>query len=111
MAAVLNIFRTITVDVTSTMTPIYTAPVGYNGVVLMAQVSNISGNTIQVSANIDRVAGSKALVKNIKLPTEDAIGLLTGRLVLQPTDSFAIQASANSVAELTLSVLETLSEN
>lgn len=110
MPAVLNIFKTVTVDVTTTMTSIYTAPVGYNGVVLMAQVSNITGNTIQVTANVARTAGSKTLVKDIKIPTEDAMGLLTGRLVLEPTDSFAIQASANSAAQLTLSVLETLSE-
>lgn len=111
MAAVLNIFKTVTVDATTTMTSIYTAPTGYTGVVLMAQISNITGNTIQVSANVTRTAGSKSLVKNISVPTEDAMGLLTGRLVLEPSDSFAIQASANSSAQLTLSVLETLAES
>lgn len=110
MAAVLNIFRTITTNVTTNMDTVYTAPVGYNGVVLMAQVSNIGASTIQVSANIARVAGSKQLITNVKIPIEDALGLLTGRLVLQPTDGFAIQATANSAAVLTLSVLETLSE-
>jgi len=110
MAAVLNIFRTVTVDVTTVMTSVYTAPVGYSAVVLMAQVSNVSGNTIQVSANVARSSGSKSLVKNIKIPTGDALGLLTGRLVLQTADSFAISASGNLTAELTLSLLETLSQ-
>lgn len=110
MAAVLNIFKTVTVDVTTSMTTVYTAPVGYNGVVLMAQISNISGNTIQCSANIARTAGSKQLITNVKIPIEDALGILTGRLVLQPTDGFAVQATANNAAVLTLSLLETLSE-
>jgi hypothetical protein len=111
MAAVLNIFRTISVDATTSMTSVYTAPVGYTAVILMAQVSNVTGNTIQVSANVERFAGgSKSLVKNIKIPTEDAIGLLTGRLVLQPGDGFAISASANNSAELILSLLETIAE-
>lgn len=109
MAAVLNIFKTVTANVTTSMTSVYTAPIGYSAVVLLAQVSNITGNTIQVSANVARVAGSKSLVKNIKIPTEDSLGLLTGRLILETDDSFAISASANNSAELTLSILETLS--
>jgi protein-L-isoaspartate O-methyltransferase len=110
MAGALNVFKTITANLTTTMTSVYATPLGYSTVVLMAQITNIDTvNTIQVSANVSRTAGSTALIQNAKVPVADAITVVTGRLVLEPFDSFAVSASANSVAQLTLSVLESLS--
>jgi len=108
MATVLNAFKTTTVTVTDTIGNVYTCPSGYSAVVLLAQVSNLTGNTITVSGNIYQLAGNNvALVKSASLPANDAINLVGGRLILQPGDSFAVGASANSSSQLTLSVLET----
>ena len=108
MATVLNAFKTVTVDVTDTIGNVYTCPPSYSAVVLLAQVSNLTGNTITVSGNIYQLAGNNvALVKSASLPANDAINLVGGRLILQPGDSFAVGASANSSSQLTLSVLET----
>jgi hypothetical protein len=108
MATVLNAFKTTTVDVTDTIGNVYTCPSGYSAVVLLAQVSNLTGNTITVSGNIYQLAGNNvALVKSASLPANDAINLVGGRLILQTGDSFAVGASANSSSQLTLSVLET----
>ena len=108
MATVLNAFKTTTVDVTDTIGNVYTCPSGYSAVVLLAQVSNLTGNTITVSGNIYQLAGNNvALVKSASLPANDAINLVGGRLILQTGDSFAVGASANSASQLTLSVLET----
>jgi hypothetical protein len=108
MATVLNAFKTVTVDVTDTIGNVYTCPPSYSAVVLLAQVSNLTGNTITVSGNIYQDAGNNvALVKSASLPANDAINLVGGRLILQPGDSFAVGASANSSSQLTLSVLET----
>jgi hypothetical protein len=41
MALALNVFQTITAVVSTSATVVYTAPVGYTGVVLLAQVANI----------------------------------------------------------------------
>jgi hypothetical protein len=42
MALALNVFKTVTSIVsTEVQTEVYTAPVGYTGVVLLAQVANI----------------------------------------------------------------------
>ena len=108
MATVLNAFKTVTVTVTDTIGNVYTCPSGYSAVVLLAQVSNLTGNTITVSGNIYQLAGNNvALVKSASLPANDAINLVGGRLILQTGDSFAVGASANSSSQLTLSVLET----
>jgi len=108
MATVLNAFKTTTVTVTDTIGNVYTCPSGYSAVVLLAQVSNLTGNTITVSGNIYQLAGNNvALVQGAPLPANDAINLVGGRLILQTGDSFAVGASANSSSQLTLSVLET----
>jgi len=108
MATVLNSFKTVTVTVTDSIGNVYTCPSGYSAVVLLAQVSNLTGNTITVSGNIYQLAGNNvALVKSASLPANDAINLVGGRLILQTGDSFAVGASANSSSQLTLSVLET----
>jgi hypothetical protein len=108
MATVLNAFKTVTVTVTDTIGNVYTCPSGYSAVVLLAQVSNLTGGTITVSGNIYQLTGNNvALVKSAPLPANDAINLVGGRLILQTGDSFAVGASANSSSQLTLSVLET----
>jgi hypothetical protein len=109
MPAVLNAFKTVTVDVTTAIGNVYTCPSGYSAVVLLAQVSNLTGNTITVSGNIYKEIGnsSVSLVQDASLPANDAINLVGGRLILEAGDSFAVGASANSASQLTLSVLET----
>jgi hypothetical protein len=108
MATVLNAFRTVTATVTDVITNVYTCPSNYSAVVLLAQVSNITNNTIEVSGNIIKDGGtSVSLVQGALLPPNDAINLVGGRLILQQADSFAVAANVNAVSQLTLSVLET----
>jgi len=108
MAAALNNFRTVTATVTNTIANVYTAPSGYSSVVLLAQVSNLTGSTITVSGNIYQITGNNvSLVQAAPLPANDAINLVGGRLILQTGDSFAVGANVNAASQLTLSVLET----
>ena len=108
MPAALNTFRTVTANVTNSIANVYTCPSGYSAVVLLAQVSNLTGNTITISGNIYQIGGNNvSLVKSAALPSNDAINLVGGRLILQTGDSFAVGANVNSASQLTLSVLET----
>jgi phage-related tail fiber protein len=108
MPAALNNFRTVTATVTDTIANVYTAPSGYSSVVLLAQVSNLTGSTITVSGNIYQITGNNvSLVQAAPLPANDAINLVGGRLILQTGDSFAVGANVNAASQLTLSVLET----
>lgn len=109
MPGALNVFTNVTANVTDTMTTVYSPPIGYATVVLMAQISNIdAGNTIQIYANIANGASSTALVANASVPVADAITVLTGRLILNYGDNFQVRANANGSAQLTLSLLESL---
>lgn len=109
MSGALNVFKTVVANVTTTSTSVYSTPIGYATVVLMAQISNIDvANTIGISANIVRSGNATSLVQNAQVPVADAISVLTGRLIMNYGDSFEISASANASAQLTLSLLETL---
>jgi hypothetical protein len=107
MAIAINIFKTVTANVTTTSTTVYTAPIGYTTVVLMAQVSNISESLLTVSANHVRSNANTNIITDALLPTSDAISLLSGKLILQTGDSIAVSASANNSAQMLLSILET----
>jgi hypothetical protein len=111
MSGALNIFKTVTANLTTSSESVYTPPIGYSSVILLAQISNTNlANSVQVSARLGRPVGnvSTMLVGNITIPTDDAINVLTGRLIMNFGDTFQISASANASAQLTLSLLETL---
>jgi hypothetical protein len=118
----LNTFRTITsVLTTASGTDIYTAPVGVTSIVLMAQISNISTQTVNISmihhrnlpvqqnaqgknaqpANVDSF-----LVDQFGLPSTDAVNVLSGKLILEALDSIRATASVDGSAQLVMSILE-----
>lgn len=109
MALALNVFRTITSVATPTPVGIYTAPVGYSAVVLLAQAANVTGNTYNVTLSHKRSSTTTELVKDIAIPGNDSLSLITGRLVLQQNDSLILSASGSNGIKLTVSLLETLS--
>ena len=60
-----------------------------------------------VSANLDRSGNVTTLIKNAQLPSADAINLVSGRLIMNYGDSFAVSGNVNSSGQLVLSLLET----
>lgn len=108
MPAALNNFRTTLADITTTTSDVYTPPLGYSTVVLMAQVSNTGNDTVQITANIRRSGVNTSLINEASIPTNDAISLLTGRLILQYGDTLQLTSSDDTSAQLVLSYLETL---
>ena len=104
----LNTFKTTTFDVVTPTTTVYTTPAGVTTVILLAQVSNIhESESVTISANHVRGSNTTSIIKNTPCPINDAVTLLTGKLILQTGDSFSISASANSRGQLVLSYLET----
>ena len=118
----LNSFRTMTALLTtSTSATIYTAPVGVTSIVLMAQIANISTSTIGVSfvhhRNIpiqQNAQGNNAqpgnvdsyIVENFGLPGNDAVNVLSGKLIIEALDSVRAFSNTPGSAQLVLSILE-----
>lgn len=109
MATPINTFKTVTANlITGGNTIIYTTPAITSSIILMAQVTNVANTAINVSAfHYDGTSVSTELIKSFVVPPFDAVGVLTGKLVLTAGQSFQACASANSSLKLTLSLLET----
>jgi hypothetical protein len=112
MALALNVFKTITSIASTNPIGIYTAPVGYTGVVLMAQITNVSPNSHDVTFIHERtnvgIAVSTRMLKSHPIAGNDTLDMLTGKLVLEPGDKLVLSASTETHLEFIGSILETL---
>jgi hypothetical protein len=112
MALALNVFRTITKVAGTSPVGIYTAPIGYTGVVLLSQAANIGNNTQTVSFSHQRtvagVAVTTEILKNFPISASDTANLLAGKLVLESGDVIVLSASSSTDIKFLGSILETL---
>jgi len=112
MALALNVFKTITHVSTTSNVGIYTAPVGYSGVVLLAQASNIDSTSHTISFSHQRtVAGTAVtteILKDFTIPANDSANLLAGKLVVEANDVLVFSSDTNTGIKFIGSILETL---
>jgi hypothetical protein len=112
MALALNVFRTITSIVSTEPVGIYTSPVGYTGVLLLAQASNVGEESQDISLSHVRtragVAVTTELFNQFAIPGNDSANLLAGKLVMEQGDSLKVSGSTNTNLKFVISVLETL---
>jgi hypothetical protein len=108
VALPLNVFKTVNYIAPTSPVGIYTAPTGYTGVVLMAQAANIDSVSHDVTFSHKRSSTTTELVKETPIPANDALSMVTGRLVLESGDSLVLSASDASNVKVTVSILETL---
>lgn len=111
MALRTNTFKTVTKVVTSNPDTVYTAPIGYSGVILLAQIANIdSVNSYDISLVHQRGTVNTELFKHAPIASNDTINLFNGRLVLETNDKLIVYGSdvTGQYLKLTMSLLETL---
>jgi hypothetical protein len=112
MALALNVFKTVTKVATTNPVGIYTAPVGYTGVILLAQAANIDTNTHSISFSYQRttagIAVTTEIVKNFPISGNDTTSLLAGKLVLESGDVLVLSANTATNIKFIGSILETL---
>jgi hypothetical protein len=108
MALALNVFQTVTAVVGVATTSIYTAPVGYTGVVLLAQVTNIGSTSQDISFTHRRSSTDTEILKQFPISGNDTANLLPGKLVLESGDKLVISGSNGTNLKFIASILETL---
>ena len=108
MALALNVFQTVTAVVGTSSTVVYTAPVGYTGVVLLAQVANIGTTSEDISFVHRRSSTDTELLKEFPISANDTANLLPGKLVLESGDRLVLSGSNNTNLKFIASILETL---
>lgn len=111
MALALNVYKTITQVIPASPVGIYTAPVGYSAVVLLAQISNTGASTETLTvSHVRTIAGTAVtteIVKDFPVPTNDAVSVLDGKLVMETNDVIKVSGSSTDLKFIG-SVLETL---
>ena len=108
MALALNVFQTVTAVVSVSPTVVYTAPVGYTGVVLLAQVTNVGATSADVTLIHRRSSTDTEMLKNFPISTSDTANLLAGKLVLESGDRLVLSGSNGTDLKFIASILETL---
>lgn len=111
MATALNVFKTITANLTTSSNVIYTAPALKTSIILSLQVTNITGST--ANTTFFHSTSSNQLVelcKDFEIPTKDSASILTGKLVLETGQKIVGQAGANTALKLVMSLLETAND-
>jgi hypothetical protein len=108
MALALNVFQTVTSVVSTSPTEVYSAPVGYTGVVLLAQVANIGGNSADVTLVHRRSSTDTEMLKQYPISSSDTANLLSGKLVLESGDKLVLSGSDGTNLKFVASILETL---
>jgi len=106
-AASVNVFQTITSVVGTSTVGIYTAPVGYTGVVLLSQVTNIGGYTQTISFGYRRSGVDTEIINDLAIPANDTANLLSGKLVVETGDTLTIVGSTATGLKYLSSILET----
>lgn len=112
MALPLNVFKTITKLASTNQVGIYTAPIGYTGVVLLAQVANIGTSTYNVTFAHRRttagIAVTTEIIKDFSVPGNDSLSLIQGKLTLESGDVLVLSSNNSSNIKFIGSILETL---
>lgn len=108
MALPLNVFQTVTAVISISPTEVYTAPTGYTGVVLLAQVVNIGATSQDVTMLHRRSSTDTEMLKQYPISGNDTVNLLSGKLVLESGDKLVISGSNATNLKLVASILETL---
>lgn len=108
MALPLNIFQTVTAVVSTSPTEVYTTPVGYTGVVLLAQVANIGETSEDITLIHRRSSTDTEMLKNYPIDGNDTANLLSGKLVLENGDKLVLSGSNGTNLKFIVSILETL---
>lgn len=106
----LNTFKTVTANITTSATDIYTAPTGVAAIILTAQIANVT--TTSGTVTFSHINGSTIteLIKDYGIPGNDAASAIAGKLVLEAGHKIRVSASSNNKMKLTMSVLESSNE-
>lgn len=107
----LNNFKTITAVVNTVEQIVYTAPLGFKSVFLLAQITNTGSVNEQVTFKYGRNGIETEIVSGFTLPPNDTVNLLTGKLVLETDDYIKVVSTDNnsnsSDLQFIASILET----
>ena len=109
MAAIpLNKFKTVTHTLTTAKVGIYTCPPGVSSLIIYGNVANVGTSSSVTSFSVyhSRGAVDTPVVELARIPHQDAMSFLDGRLVLEVGDVLKIQGDFLNTQKCIVSILE-----
>ena len=109
MAAIpLNKFKTVTHVLTANKVGIYTCPAGVASLIIYGNVANVgtSSSVTAFSVYHSRDSVDTPIVENARIPHQDAMSFLDGRLVLEVGDVLKIKGDFLNTQKCIVSILE-----
>jgi len=109
MAAIpLNKFRTLTHTLTTGAVGIYTCPPGVAALVIYGNVANVgSGTSVTSFTAYHSRSGTDTEILNLgRIPSQDSMSFIEGRLVLEVGDILKIKGDLNNTMKCIISILE-----
>jgi hypothetical protein len=109
MAAIpLNRFKTITHTLNTSAVGIYTCPPGVAALVIYGNVANVGSGTSVTSftAFHSRDGVDTPIIELARIPNQDAMSFIDGRLVLETGDVLKIKGDFSNTMKCIISVLE-----
>ena len=112
MAAVaLNTFKTVRHLVSDSNVGIYTSPIGVASIVLYAQATHVANDESVYFINFSHARPDEPvqfeIIKDGPVIPNDALNLLTGRLVLETGDELRVSGNTTGDVKVVVSILET----
>ena len=108
MAAIpLNKFKTVTHTLTTSKVGIYTCPPGVSSLVIYGNVANVGTSSSITSFSVyhSRDSVDTPIIELGRIPHQDAMSFLDGRLVLETGDVLKIQGDFLNTQKCIISVL------
>lgn len=106
MALPLSVFKTLTNEVPTVNTEIYTAPTGYNTIILLAQTCNAGASPESVTFSIKRGSLEIPVIYSYEIPVSETLPMVQ-RLVLETGDKLVIGGTSTDL-KYVISLLESL---
>ena len=99
MAAIpLNKFKTVTHTLTTAKVGIYTCPPGVSSLIIYGNVANVGSSSSVTSFSVyhSRGAVDTPIVELARVPHQDAMSFIEGRLVMETGDILKIEGDNNN---------------
>ncbi len=109
MAAIpLNRFKTVTHTLTTNSVGIYTCPAGVSSLVIYGNVANVGSSSSVTSFSVyhSRDSVDTPIIELGRVPHQDAMSFIDGRLVLETGDILKIKGDFLNTQKCIVSVLE-----
>jgi len=106
----LNQFKTRAVELTTEEQTVYSVTATYTGIILGAQVSNVSTEPAEVTFVLRKNDIDYVMLNAFTIPPNDAAQATTGKLVVEEGSILKAFASHNNRLNLVLSLLESSNE-